>query len=67
MKEVLAVARRKDTELNFSFIYPDLDGNPRRKDVGSVHSTKKGQNDFKSLQELRFITGDYIDLTLYTK
>lgn len=42
-------ARRKDNELNFSFIYPDKNGKFRRKDAGRIIIGKKGQDDMKTL------------------
>lgn len=65
-KEVEA-ARKKDTELSFSFIYPDFNGKYRRKDVGSVFAGQRNTDYQKTLQELRFVIGDYVDLTIYTK
>ena len=53
--------------MNFSFIYPDNNGKYRRKEVGQVIVGQRGPDDLKSLNSLRFVIGDYIDLAIYQK
>jgi hypothetical protein len=64
MKEVVPGARKRNSEMRFAFIYPDLKGRVQRKEVGRVHSTMKGPDDYKSLQQLRFVTGDFVDVAI---
>lgn len=62
----LEIARKKDVELHFSFIYPDFNGRFRRKEVGQVTVGQRGPDDMKNLQQLRFVIGDYVDMAIYT-
>ena len=64
LKTTLPGAMKKDSIFKFSFIEQDLDGNFKRKEIGRVHSVKKSKDDFYTLQEKRFIIGDYIDLCI---
>lgn len=43
------MARKRDSQLSFSFIYPDNNGKYRRKDVGAVFIGRKGNDDLKTL------------------
>eukprot|EP00611_Tribonema_gayanum_P027596 TRINITY_DN6867_c0_g1_i1.p2 TRINITY_DN6867_c0_g1~~TRINITY_DN6867_c0_g1_i1.p2 ORF type:complete len:124 (-),score=18.81 TRINITY_DN6867_c0_g1_i1:63-434(-) len=58
--------RRRNARLEFSFVYPDKMGKMVMREVGSVHSSRKGPSDDATLKELRFQTGDYIDIAVYT-
>ncbi len=44
------LARKKDIELSFSFIYPDINGKYRRKEVGAVRIGQRGPDDLRTLQ-----------------
>jgi histone deacetylase complex subunit SAP18 len=41
--------RKRDTQLQYSLIYPDFEGNPRRKNLGTVKVGSKGPDDMKTL------------------
>jgi len=66
IRDSVDFAKRKDAILNYSFIFPDSKGKYQRKEIGSIHMYKKGQDDNKSLQQLRFTIGDYIDISIKT-
>ncbi|CAG9325404.1 unnamed protein product [Blepharisma stoltei] len=64
LKEHIPGTRRKNAELNFYFIRPNLEGGLERKDIGTVNTIKRGEVDFMTLNQLRFVTGDYLGLTI---
>jgi len=66
IRDSVDFAKRKDAILNFSFIFPDSKGKYQRKEIGNIHMYKKGQDDNKTLQQLRFTIGDYIDICIKT-
>lgn len=66
IRDSVDFAKRKDAILNFSFIFPDSKGKYQRKEIGNVHMYKKGQDDNKTLHQLRFSIGDYIDICIKT-
>ena len=41
--------RKRDTQLQYSLIYPDFEGNPRRKNLGTVKVGSKSPDDMKTL------------------
>eukprot|EP00347_Sterkiella_histriomuscorum_P008723 403344001 len=57
-------ARKNDPEIVFAFVYPDNQGKFRRKEVGVVMRGQRSMDYKWTLQQLRFVIGDYIDLTL---
>jgi len=64
VKEVNPAAKKRDVRLSFAFVYPDKRGRMVLKEVGKIHSTKKGDDDEKTLDYLHFETGDYIDVAI---
>jgi hypothetical protein len=62
VKEVVSSAKKRDTELFYSIIYYDSKGKFQRKEIGLISSTKKGPDDLKTLFQLEFRVGDFIDL-----
>lgn len=52
-------ARRRDSKLSFAFVYPDRRGRNVMKEVGLVNSSRKGDDDTKTLNQLQFETGEY--------
>lgn len=66
IRDSVDFAKRKDAILNFSFIFPDSKGKYQRKEIGNIHMYKKGQDDNKTLQQLRFSIGDFIDISIKT-
>jgi len=57
IKAVNAAARRRDSRLSFAFVYPDRRGRNVMREVGMVMSTRKGEDDNKTLSQLQFETG----------
>jgi len=64
IKEVNQAARKRDARLAFSFVYPDKRGRNIMRDVGMVNSTRKGDDDTKTLDQLHFETGDFLDVAV---
>jgi len=68
LKEVHQAARQKTSVLVFAFVYPDKIGKMVLKEVGTVHAfPRKGQekDEEKTLDELHFETGDFLDVAIY--
>ncbi len=66
IKSGVSVAQKKDARFEFSFVYQDINGNWRRKQVATVHTVKKSREESQDLQDLKFVIGDYIDLNIQT-
>ncbi|CAN6485175.1 unnamed protein product [Victoria cruziana] len=66
VKEVAPAARRRDAKLSFAFVYPDKHGRFVVTQVGMTHSYGNGRrlDDGKSLAELKFQIGDYLDVAI---
>jgi len=68
IKEIHQGARGRNARLSFAFIYPDRRGQMVLKEVGQCFNyPKRGDNkdDDKTLDELHFETGDYLDVAIY--
>lgn len=65
IKEVHPQARGRATRLSFAFIYPDRRGRNVMRQVGIVHSSRTSEDDFKTLKQLNFQTGDYVSVAIY--
>lgn len=65
IKDVQPAARGRNARISFSFIYPDRKGRNVMRQVGVVHSSRPGEDDHKSLRQLNFQTGDYLDVAIY--
>lgn len=68
LKEVVPEARRRDARLSFSFVYPNRQGRNVMKQAGITNSNARRQtvDDNKTLQELGFQTGDFLDVAIYS-
>eukprot|EP00887_Chlorella_sp_A99_P006996 scaffold2.g6996.t1 len=64
VKEVHPAARRPHAWLSFAFVYPDRRGRNVMRQVGQVHSTRFGEDDAKTLKQLSFQTGDFLDVAI---
>ncbi|WIA38884.1 hypothetical protein OEZ86_002158 [Tetradesmus obliquus] len=67
VREVRPDARRNNVRLSFAFVYPDRRGVSVMKQVGEVWSdARRGStpDDDKSLQQLQFQTGDFLDVAI---
>ncbi|CAA6673756.1 unnamed protein product [Spirodela intermedia] len=65
VKEVASAARRRDAKLSFAFVYPDKQGRFVVRPVGMTYSypgNGRRQDDMKTLAELGFQIGDYLDV-----
>ena len=65
IREVNYAAMRRDARLSFCVVYPDKRGVSVMKEVGNTFSSRKSEDDDKSLQLLRFQTGDFLDVAVY--
>eukprot|EP01026_Neomeris_dumetosa_P045129 TRINITY_DN3822_c0_g1_i2.p3 TRINITY_DN3822_c0_g1~~TRINITY_DN3822_c0_g1_i2.p3 ORF type:complete len:138 (+),score=19.37 TRINITY_DN3822_c0_g1_i2:260-673(+) len=64
VKDVAAIARKRNAVQYFSVVYPDRRGKMIMKDIGEVHCERKGEDDSKTLKELNFQTGDFLDVAI---
>jgi len=64
LKEVIPAAQSRTARLSFAFIYPDKRGRPVLKEIGVTYSTKKGDDDNKTLDDLQFEIGDYLAVSI---
>ncbi|CAA2969110.1 Hypothetical predicted protein [Olea europaea subsp. europaea] len=67
VKEVAPEARRRDAILSFAFVYPDKRGRFVVREVGRTFSYPNGRrpdSGSKSLSELCFQIGDYLDVAI---
>ncbi|XVF79942.1 hypothetical protein PTKIN_Ptkin15bG0030700 [Pterospermum kingtungense] len=66
VKEVAPAARRRDARLSFAFVYPDKNGRFVVREVGTTFSYGNGRrlDDSKTLGELSFEIGDYLDVAI---
>jgi histone deacetylase complex subunit SAP18 len=62
IKDVIEI-KKPNPVFNFSIVYPDSRGRLQRKPAGSV-GIRKTADDDKSLQQLKFTIGDYIDINI---
>jgi len=64
LKEHSEAARDHTARLSFAQVYPDKQGDSKFRQVGSVHSVQRGADDAKTLEELNFQAGDYLDVAI---
>jgi len=64
IKGVRPAARRKDAKLSFAFVYPDKRGANVVRQVGSTYSSRRSDDDKKTLAFLKFETGDFLDVAI---
>jgi len=68
IKEVHKGAQSKNAKLSFAFVYPDKSGRMVLKEVGVCFSVGKrdaNPDDSKTLDELHFEIGDYLDVAIH--
>ncbi|KXZ52953.1 hypothetical protein GPECTOR_8g327 [Gonium pectorale] len=65
VKEANPAARNRNARISFAFVYPDRRGRNVMRQVGVVHSTRPGDDDSKTLRQLQFQTGDFLDVSIY--
>lgn len=49
----------------FLQIFFDLDGKSKSKDLGEISNASKGPDDGKSLDDVRFVIGDFVDVAIH--
>ncbi|KAH3732498.1 histone deacetylase complex subunit SAP18 [Pelomyxa schiedti] len=64
IKEVREVARRREAKIGFAFVYPDKMGRNVIKEVGSTWGIGHSEDENKTLDELHFEVGDFLDVSL---
>ncbi len=64
VKETSEEARAPNCRLSLAFVYTDAKGEVHMRNVGVVHTTKRGRDDEKILRTLRFQTGDFLDVAV---
>nr|CAG4641332.1 EOG090X0HU3 [Eulimnadia texana] len=65
IKEVNVDARKRGTRFEFTQVFPDQRGpGYRSRELGSVVNGEKGPDDTKTLRELRFTIGDFLDIAI---
>lgn len=65
VKEVNPDTRKKGTFFEFSLVFPDnRSSSYRMREIGVSCSGQKGADDSKTLQQLRFCIGDYLDIAI---
>lgn len=64
IKEVNEDSRLMETRFSFHLIYMGLRGEYRSKILGNIANSKAGRDDDKTLEELRFVQGDLIDVAI---
>lgn len=65
VKEVLPDARQRQSRMGFALIYPDRNGRNIMRIVGQVHSSRIGDDDNKTLKQVKFQTGDFVDVAVF--
>lgn len=66
VKETCEEARQPNVRLSLAFVYTDGKGEVHMRNVGVLHTTKRGRDDEKILRTLRFQTGDFLDCAVLT-
>jgi histone deacetylase complex subunit SAP18 len=64
VKQVVPTARVRDTRLSFALVYPNQEGRAVLRTVAQSLSTRPGRDDQKTLDELRFEIGDFVDVAV---
>ncbi|OXA65122.1 histone deacetylase complex subunit SAP18 [Folsomia candida] len=64
VKEVNPDARRHGTVFDFSLVYPDKYRGYRSRPVSTIVSGQKNPDDNKTLTQIRFTIGDYLDISI---
>lgn len=65
VKEVNPDARRKGTFFDFSLVTPNIHmPGYRMREIGTTCSGQRGADDSKTLAQVRFTIGDYLDISI---
>jgi hypothetical protein len=67
IKEVHSEASRRDVRFSFNLVYQDnLRGSFVMKELGTVSNSRPSHQDEKTLDDARFVTGDFLDVAILT-
>lgn len=66
IKEVNVECRRRGARFSFQLIYYDYRGIVRMKDMGMVSNGRIGRDDAVTLEKVKFVQGDFIDVAIFT-
>mmetsp|Transcript_30244 Transcript_30244/g.55250 ORF Transcript_30244/g.55250 Transcript_30244/m.55250 type:complete len:156 (+) Transcript_30244:305-772(+) len=64
VKEIQPAARERNAKMSFSFVYPNKNGDNIMMQMGTVHSSRRSDDDLKTLSSLKFQIGDYLDVAI---
>lgn len=64
IKGVKKQAQRRETRLDFALVYPDRTGRNVVRKVGRTFGARPSDDDDKTLQDLKFETGDFLDVAI---
>jgi len=67
IKGVKSAARQRDARLEFAFVYPDTSGKNVVRKVGTTYARRRAPDDRRTLADLKFETGDFLDVAIFTK
>ena len=67
IKEVNSSARGRNSQLSLAVVYPDRRGVMVLKEVGIIHALRHGPDDQKTLEQLQFQAGDFLDCAVLTQ
>lgn len=65
IKEVHEDSRRPQAKFSFRLIIQQDGGRIGTRDLGTVANGRPGRDDGRTLEEARFIQGDYLDVAIY--
>ena len=67
LKEANQTAGQRNAKLSFALVYPDKGGRMIFREIGSCYSNSKrvDRDDRKTLDDVRFEIGDYLDVAIY--
>lgn len=58
-------ANNNQAQISFSIVYPNKEGKFVLRHIGQVYSSKTGPDDEKTLEELGYFIGDFMDVSIY--
>lgn len=64
IKEVNVECRRRDAAFDFQLVYADLRGKFMFKPMGRVMNARPSRGDSRTLEDIRFMQGDFIDVAI---
>lgn len=65
VRDVNPETRKKGTYFDFAIVYPEMRSqNYRMREIGVTCSGQKGADDSKTLAQVKFCIGDYMDINI---